>query len=169
MLDGNPDSVPVFLLGVRDTPADQFQYLRIPADPEGKKTTFLMVRDMLKDPVRREEAVRRYVRDAGPLLTHLHVLTRADCTTRNARKAARLAATYDSLEDRIAILMEQEELSKIRPDLDGAEVMSLLGIKPGADVGRALDFLLELRMDQGPLGKEKATELLLDWWAKKNG
>jgi poly(A) polymerase len=65
--------------------------------------------------------------------------------------------------------MEQEELSKIRPDLDGAEVMSLLGIKPGADVGRALDFLLELRMDQGPLGKEKATEVLLDWWAKKNG
>jgi poly(A) polymerase len=116
-----------------------------------------------------DSAVRRYVRDAGELLTHLHVLTRADCTTRNARKAARLAATYDSLEARIAVLMEQEELSKIRPDLDGAEVMQLLGIKPGADVGRALDFLLELRMDQGPLGKEKATELLLQWWATRNG
>jgi poly(A) polymerase len=116
-----------------------------------------------------DSAVRRYVRDAGELLTHLHVLTRADCTTRNARKAARLAATYDSLEARIEVLMEQEELSKIRPDLDGAEVMQLLGIKPGADVGRALDFLLELRMDQGPLGKEKATELLMQWWAKRNG
>ena len=116
-----------------------------------------------------DSAVRRYVRDAGELLTHLHVLTRADCTTRNARKAARLAATYDSLEARIEVLMEQEELSKIRPDLDGAEVMQLLGIKPGADVGRALDFLLELRMDQGPLGKEKATELLMQWWATRNG
>jgi poly(A) polymerase len=116
-----------------------------------------------------DSAVRRYVRDAGELLTHLHVLTRADCTTRNARKAARLAATYDSLEARIEVLMEQEELSKIRPDLDGAEVMQLLGIKPGADVGRALDFLMELRMDQGPLGKEKATELLLQWWATRNG
>jgi poly(A) polymerase len=116
-----------------------------------------------------DSAVRRYVRDAGELLTHLHVLTRADCTTRNARKAARLAATYDSLEARIEVLMEQEELSKIRPDLDGAEVMQLLGIKPGADVGRALDFLLELRLDQGPLGKEKATEHLMQWWATRNG
>jgi len=116
-----------------------------------------------------DSAVRRYVRDADELLTHLHVLTRADCTTRNARKAARLAATYDSLEARIEALMEQEELSKIRPDLDGAEVMQLLGIKPGADVGRALDFLLELRMDQGPLGKEKATEHLMQWWATRNG
>jgi poly(A) polymerase len=97
------------------------------------------------------------------------VLTRADCTTRNARKAARLAATYDSLEKRIAELMEQEELSKIRPDLDGAEVMSLLAIKPGADVGRALDYLMELRMDQGPLGKERATELLMQWWSTRNG
>jgi poly(A) polymerase len=115
-----------------------------------------------------DSAVRRYVRDAGPLLDHLHVLTRADCTTRNARKAARLAATYDGLEDRIATLMEQEELSKIRPDLDGGEVMQLLNLKPGATVGKALDFLLELRMDQGPLGKEKATELLQEWWAKQN-
>jgi poly(A) polymerase len=116
-----------------------------------------------------DSAVRRYVRDAGPLLEHLHVLTRADCTTRNARKAARLAATYDGLEDRIAVLMEQEELSKIRPDLDGSEVMQLLNLKPGAMVGKALDYLLELRMDQGPLGKDKATELLHQWWAKQNG
>jgi poly(A) polymerase len=116
-----------------------------------------------------DSAVRRYVRDAGELLTHLHVLTRADCTTRNARKAARLAATYDSLETRIEVLMEQEELSKIRPDLDGAEVMQLLSIKPGAEVGRALDFLMELRMDQGPVGKEKATELLMQWWSTRSG
>ena len=115
-----------------------------------------------------DSAVRRYVRDAGPLLDHLHVLTRADCTTRNARKAARLAATYDGLEDRIAVLMEEEELSKIRPDLDGGEVMQLLNLKPGAAVGKALDYLLELRMDQGPLGKERATELLHQWWAKQN-
>jgi poly(A) polymerase len=115
-----------------------------------------------------DSAVRRYVRDAGPLLEHLHVLTRADCTTRNARKAARLAATYDGLEDRIAVLVEEEELSKIRPDLDGSEVMQLLNLKPGAMVGKALDYLLELRMDQGPLGKDKATELLHQWWAKQN-
>jgi poly(A) polymerase len=115
-----------------------------------------------------DSAVRRYVRDAGPLLDHLHVLTRADCTTRNARKAARLAATYDGLENRIAVLMEEEELSKIRPDLNGGEVMQLLNLKPGAMVGKALDYLLELRMDQGPLGKERATELLHQWWAKQN-
>jgi poly(A) polymerase len=114
-----------------------------------------------------DSAVRRYVRDAGDLLIHLHVLTRADCTTRNARKAARLAAIYDSLEARIAVLMEEEELSKIRPDLDGAEVMRLLGIKPCADVGRALDYLLELRLENGPLGPERATEELMKWWRSK--
>jgi poly(A) polymerase len=111
-----------------------------------------------------DSAVRRYVRDAGDLLTHLHVLTRADCTTRNAKKADRLARTYDSLEVRIAKLAEEEELSKIRPDLDGAQVMSLLGIKPSADVGKALDFLMELRMEHGPLGEERATEELIQWW-----
>jgi poly(A) polymerase len=111
-----------------------------------------------------DSAVRRYVRDAGDLLTHLHVLTRADCTTRNAKKADRLARTYDGLEARIAKLAEEEELSKIRPDLDGAQVMSLLGIKPSADVGKALDFLMELRMEHGPLGEERATEELIQWW-----
>ena len=111
-----------------------------------------------------DSAVRRYVRDAGDLLTHLHVLTRADCTTRNAKKADRLARTYDGLEARIAKLSEEEELSKIRPDLDGAQVMSLLGIKPSADVGKALDFLMELRMEHGPLGEERATDELLQWW-----
>ena len=114
-----------------------------------------------------DSAVRRYVRDAGDLLVHLHVLTRADCTTRNARKAARLAAVYDGLESRIEVLMQEEELSKIRPDLDGAQVMKLLGIKPSADVGRALDYLLELRLENGPLGQEKATEELMKWWSAK--
>jgi poly(A) polymerase len=111
-----------------------------------------------------DSAVRRYVRDAGELLTHLHVLTRADCTTRNVKKAEHLSRTYDGLEARIAKLMEEEELSKIRPDLDGAQVMQLLDLKPSADVGKALDFLMELRMDHGPLGEERAKEELLNWW-----
>ncbi len=111
-----------------------------------------------------DSAVRRYVRDAGDLLTHLHVLTRADCTTRNKTKAARLAATYESLENRIATLMEQEELSKIRPDLDGTSVMRILSLKPSRGVGEALDFLMELRLEHGPLGEERATQELLQWW-----
>ena len=108
------------------------------------------------------------MRDAGDLLVHLHVLTRADCTTRNAKKAERLAKTYDGLEARIAKLMEEEELSRIRPDLDGAQVMKLLNIKPSAAVGKALDYLLELRLEYGPLGEERATEELLNWWSKEN-
>ena len=111
-----------------------------------------------------DSAVRRYVRDAGELLVHLHVLTRADCTTRNAKKAERLARIYDGLEARIAKLETEEELSKIRPDLDGAQVMQLLDLRPSADVGKALDFLMELRMERGPLGQERATEELLQWW-----
>ena len=111
-----------------------------------------------------DSAVRRYVRDAGGLLTHLHVLTRADCTTRNKAKATRLSGVYGSLEARIDILMEQEELSKIRPDLDGAQVMELLNLKPSREVGAAMDFLMELRLDQGPIGAEKATAELLSWW-----
>ena len=93
------------------------------------------------------------------------MLTRADCTTRNLKKAARLAGIYDSLEARITKLMEQEELSKIRPDLDGAQVMKLLDLKPSAQVGKALDFLMELRLENGPLGQEQATAELLKWWA----
>jgi poly(A) polymerase len=113
-----------------------------------------------------DSAVRRYVRDAGGLLVHLHVLTRADCTTRNVRKAERLANAYESLEQRIARLMEAEELNSIRPDLDGAAVMQLLNLKPSATVGKALDFLLELRLERGPLGEEEATKELLAWWQK---
>jgi poly(A) polymerase len=114
-----------------------------------------------------DSAVRRYVRDAGELLTHLHVLTRADCTTRNKAKATRLSGVYDSLEARIEILMEQEELSKIRPDLDGAQVMVLLNLKPSREVGAAMDFLMELRLDQGQIGEEKATVELLNWWKNR--
>ena len=111
-----------------------------------------------------DSAVRRYVRDAGPLLTHLHLLTRADCTTRNKKKAESLAKTYDQLEERIALLMEQEELDKIRPDLSGEEIMQILAIKPSPTVGKAYDFLLELRLEKGPIGKEAATAELLTWW-----
>jgi poly(A) polymerase len=114
-----------------------------------------------------DSAVRRYVRDAGDFVTHLHVLTRADCTTRNKAKAARLSATYDSLEARIDVLMEQEELSKIRPDLDGEQVMQILKLKPSREVGQAMDFLMELRLEQGPIGEEAATKALLEWWASR--
>jgi poly(A) polymerase len=114
-----------------------------------------------------DSAVRRYVRDAGELITHLHVLTRADCTTRNQKKAERLARTYDELESRINRLAEEEELAAIRPDLDGAEVMELLNLKPSREIGQALDFLLELRLEHGPLGKERATEELLNWWKSR--
>ena len=115
-----------------------------------------------------DSAVRRYVTAAGPLLTRLHVLTRADCTTRNARKAARLAADYDTLEARIEVLREQEELDKIRPELDGQEIMSLLGLKPGPLVGKAWNYLLELRLEEGELGRERVTAELLRW-AKREG
>ena len=115
-----------------------------------------------------DSAVRRYVRDAGPLLTHLHLLTRADCTTRNKKKAESLAKTYDQLEERIALLMEQEELDKIRPDLSGEEIMQILAIKPSPTVGKAYDFLLELRLEKGPIGKEAAKAELLNWWKGQN-
>lgn len=113
-----------------------------------------------------DSAVRRYVRDAGDLLTHLHVLTRADCTTRNKKKAESLASNYDHLEARIAALMEEEELLKIRPDLDGHAIMEILGVKAGPIVGKAYEYLLELRLEHGPLGEERAREELLNWWAK---
>ena len=113
-----------------------------------------------------DSAVRRYVRDAGELLTHLHVLTRADCTTRNQRKAALLSKTYDELEARIARLSAEEELAAIRPDLDGAEVMQILGIGPSPVVGKALAYLLELRLENGPLEHDAAVAALTAWWAE---
>ena len=115
-----------------------------------------------------DSAVRRYVRDAGELLEHLHLLTRADCTTRNQKKAQLLANTYDQLEQRIKELMQQEELNKIRPDLTGEQIMQILSIKPSPMVGKAYDFLLELRLENGPIGEDKAKEALLTWWKEQN-
>jgi poly(A) polymerase len=114
-----------------------------------------------------DSAVRRYVRDAGDQLERLHVLTRADCTTRNKRKAERLRRTYDDLEARIARLAEEEELASIRPDLSGHQIMETLGIDPGRDVGAAYHFLLDLRMDRGPMSEEDAREALLSWWRSR--
>lgn len=114
-----------------------------------------------------DSAVRRYVRDAGDLLPRLHVLTRADCTTRNRRKAEALRAAYDHLEERIDRLAEQEELDAIRPDLDGNQIMEVLGIPPGREVGAAYNHLLELRMEHGPLGEDRAREELLAWWSSR--
>jgi poly(A) polymerase len=110
-----------------------------------------------------DAALRRYVRDAGPLLDRLNQLVRADCTTQNPQRAKALAALQDDLEIRIARLAEQENLQAIRPPLDGDEVMAQLGIAPGPLVGQALDHLLELRMERGPIEKEEAHRLLADW------
>lgn len=114
-----------------------------------------------------DAAVRRYVRDAGDLLERLHILTRADVTTRNKRKAARLAAAYDDIESRIAALREQEELDAIRPELDGNRIQEVLGIKPGREVGEAYRFLLDLRLDEGVLGEAVAEQRLREWWASR--
>jgi poly(A) polymerase len=111
-----------------------------------------------------DSAVRRYVTDAGPLLPRLHKLVRADCTTRNKRRAARLQANYDELEARIAELAAKEDLRRVRPDLDGNEIMELLGIPAGPEVGEAWRYLKELRLERGPLSKEEATAELLAWW-----
>ena len=115
-----------------------------------------------------DSAVRRYVRDAGDELERLHMLTRADCTTRNQRKAERLRRIYDDLETRIERLAEQEELESIRPDLDGNQIMEILGIGPGREVGEAYHHLLELRMDRGPMSTEAATAALREWWAQRS-
>ena len=114
-----------------------------------------------------DSAVRRYVRDAGDQLTRLHKLTRADSTTRNKRRAAALQHAYDSLEARIAVLAEQEELNSLRPDLDGAQIMRILGITPGPVVGEAYRYLMELRLDRGPLSEQQATDELMAWWVNR--
>ncbi len=115
-----------------------------------------------------DSAVRRYVTDAGDLLPRLHKLVRSDCTTRNRRKAAQLAADYDALEARIARLKEEEDLARVRPDLDGHEIMRLLGVPPGPVVGRAWRHLKELRLERGPLSREEA-EAELFAWARAEG
>ena len=116
-----------------------------------------------------DSAVRRYVADAGPLLPRLHKLVRADCTTRNKRRAARLQANYDSLEQRIAELAAREDLARVRPDLDGNAIMEILGIPAGPQVGEAWNHLKELRLDRGPLSREEATVELLSWWNARGG
>jgi poly(A) polymerase len=115
-----------------------------------------------------DSAVRRYVRDAGPLLDDLNELTRCDCTTRDARKAAALGRRMDELEARIAELREHEELARIRPALDGKQVMKFLGVPPGPVVGEALAFLLELRLEEGPIDEEESYERLTEW-ARERG
>ncbi|MGW6930125.1 CCA tRNA nucleotidyltransferase [Lentzea sp. NPDC054927] len=115
-----------------------------------------------------DSAVRRYVTDAGDLLTRLHKLVRADCTTRNKRKANLLKRTYDSLEERIARIAAEEDLARVRPDLDGNEIMKLLGLPPGPQVGAAWKFLKELRLDNGPMDRDEAEAALLGW-AREQG
>ncbi|QDY77814.1 CCA tRNA nucleotidyltransferase [Streptomyces qinzhouensis] len=115
-----------------------------------------------------DSAVRRYVRDAGPLLARLHKLTRSDCTTRNKRKAAALSRTYDGLEERIEQLQQQEQLDAIRPDLDGNEIQQILGIGPGPVIGKAYAHLLELRLEHGPMEHDDAVKALTEWWADQS-
>ena len=116
-----------------------------------------------------DSAVRRYVTDAGPLLPRLHKLVRADCTTRNRRRAAALQANYDGLESRIAELAAQEDLARVRPDLSGHEIMEILGLPEGPEVGQAWKHLKELRLDRGPMSKDEATAELLAWWNARGG
>lgn len=115
-----------------------------------------------------DSAVRRYVTDAGPLLPRLHKLVRADCTTRNKRRAARLQANYDGLEERIAELAAKEDLARVRPDLDGNQIIELLGVPAGPIVGQAWQFLKELRLERGPLDHDEAVEALRQWWAGRS-
>ncbi len=114
-----------------------------------------------------DSAVRRYVRDAGAELERLHILTRADVTTRNVRKARRLASAYDDIERRIAELAAQEELQAMRPELDGNRIQEVLGIAPGREVGEAYRFLLDLRLDEGIVGEAEAERRLREWWAAR--
>ena len=114
-----------------------------------------------------DSAVRRYVTDAGPLLPRLHLLTRADCTTRNVRKARALSQTYDQLELRIERLLAQEELGRVRPELNGNEIAQVLGIAPGPVLGRAYSYLLSVRLDEGPIGVDAAAARLREWWAQQ--
>ena len=114
-----------------------------------------------------DSAIRRYVRDAGDQLLRLHALTRADVTTRNKRKADRLAHAYDDLERRIVEISEQEELDALRPDLSGDDIMRILDLKPSRQVGEAYSFLMELRLEEGPIGPEAAEKRLLAWWASR--
>jgi poly(A) polymerase len=151
--------------------ADRLRALRYPREviDDVRRLVFLHLRfHGYRDDVWSDAAVRRYARDAGPLLDDLNELTRCDCTTRNERKARMLAARMDDLEARIAELREREQLDAIRPDIDGNRVMELLGVGPGPVVGEALAMLLDARLDEGPLGEAEAERRLLAWWADRS-
>lgn len=154
------------VVGARMT-RDRMQALKYPTDEVEIVTTLveLHLRFHTYKMGWTDRAVRRYVRDAGPLLDRLNELTRCDCTTRNAARARALGRRMDELEARITELRAKEELDALRPELDGRAVMEVLGVPPGPIVGRALDFLLEIRLDEGMLGQEAATARLLEWWA----
>ncbi len=156
------------VVGARMT-RERMRKLRFPKEmiDDVSQLVFLHLRFHTYDMGWTDSAVRRFVRDAGPLLEDLLALTRADCTTRNRRKAESLGRRIDELEDRIAALREQEELASIRPDLDGRAVMDHLGLPPGRDVGDALKHLLEMRLDNGPLTHDEAIEELDRWWAAR--
>jgi poly(A) polymerase len=158
------------VVGARMT-RDRMQALRYSNDDNDKVTSLvdLHLRFHTYKMGWTDSAVRRYVRDAGPLLAELNVLTRCDCTTRNERKARELSRRMDELEERIAALGEQEALNSLRPDLDGVAVMEHLGIGPGRAIGQALSFLLELRLEEGPLGHDEAIRRLDAWWAERGG
>lgn len=153
------------VVGARMT-KERMRKLRFPNDMinDVSQLVYLHLRFHTYDMGWTDSAVRRFVRDAGPLLEDLLSLTRADCTTRNRRKAEALGRRIDELEARIAALAEQEELASIRPDLDGRAVMDHLGLGPGREVGEALRHLLELRLDRGPMSEEEAKHELDLWW-----
>ncbi|MFI7519430.1 CCA tRNA nucleotidyltransferase [Micromonospora globbae] len=158
------------VVGARMTKA-RMKALRYPKDVIGKVTALVALHLRFYGYGRGEwtdSAVRRYVTDAGDLLPRLHKLTRSDCTTRNRRKAAQLAADYDALEERIARIAAEEDLARVRPDLDGNAIMELLGVPPGPVVGRAWKYLKDLRLERGPLDRETAEAELLRW-AREQG
>jgi poly(A) polymerase len=149
---------------------ERLRALRYPNDvvEEVVKLVYLHLRIHTYEMGWTDRAVRRYARDAGPLLDDLNHLVRSDCTTRNQAKARALNRRMDELEARVAQLRQQEELDRIRPPLDGRQVMAFLGIAPGPLVGEALDFLLEIRLDEGPIDEADAYARLADW-ARQRG
>lgn len=158
------------VVGARMTKA-RMKALRFPKETTTKVTALVALHLRFYGYGRGEwtdSAVRRYVTDAGDQLARLHKLTRSDCTTRNRRKAAQLAADYDALEERIARIAADEDLARVRPDLDGNAIMELLGVPPGPVVGLAWKHLKELRLERGPLGRDEAEAELLRW-AREQG
>ena len=157
------------LVGARMT-RDRMRSLRYPVEDIEKVTKLveLHLRFHTYGMGWTDSAVRRYVRDAGDLLSELNELTRSDCTTRNPARARALAQRMEELEARIGELRQKEELASIRPDLDGREVMEHLGLKPGPAVGRALAYLLEVRLEEGPQPRETALQRLDQWWAEQS-